>query len=265
MIPHKHLLVRAKIANPISDTDKISSWLSNLIDSIQMKILYGPVSVYCDKTGNKGVTGFAIIETSHVVLHMWDESNPSLLQLDVYTCSELNIELVFKSLSIFMPLEIDYKFLDRENGFKEIITTPEIVVEKWVDRISTKLPDLDGHRICPFAKMPKVISVKKLSLESFTNLGQELVIYMETSINSSYEDLDLLCKQLKKINPNFVFLPDHPTRPSYIKNHQTGNGTFPCIIVQTKQELELARQSLEKTNYYSFWDETYLKEIKSFN
>ncbi len=31
MIPHKHLLVRAKIANHISDTDQISNWISALV------------------------------------------------------------------------------------------------------------------------------------------------------------------------------------------------------------------------------------------
>ena len=70
MLPHKHLLVRAEIANHISDTDQISSWISALVELIQMKILHGPVSVYCDKSGNKGVTAFAIIETSHIVLHL---------------------------------------------------------------------------------------------------------------------------------------------------------------------------------------------------
>ena len=120
MLPHKHLLVRAKISNPISDTEQISKWVSSLVESIQMKILHGPVAVYCGKSGNRGITASAIIETSHIVLHTWDETDPALLQLDVYTCSHLEINIVFEALSIFKPITLDYKFLDREHGFLEI-------------------------------------------------------------------------------------------------------------------------------------------------
>jgi S-adenosylmethionine/arginine decarboxylase-like enzyme len=176
---HKHLLVRAQIANPITDTDQISAWILTLIETIQMKILHGPVSVYCNKTGNKGITGFAIIETSHIVLHTWDEDTPAILQLDVYTCSDLEIDLVFNALSLFRPITTDYKFLDRESGFTEISESPNQVVKKWVSRISKKQPDLGGNRICPFAKMPKVISVDKLSIEKFTILDEQITVYME--------------------------------------------------------------------------------------
>jgi hypothetical protein len=139
------------------------------------------------------------------------------------------------------------------------------IVEKWVTRISKKNDNLGGHRICPFATMPCVISVEKLSIENFSDLDNRITVYMETDIHSSYEEIEKLCKTLKTLNPNFVFLPDHPHKPNYIGGHETGNGVFPCIIVQTKQELDSARQSLEKTNYYQYWDKDYLAEIRSFD
>jgi len=265
MLQHKHLLVRAKIANPISDTNQISNWVSQLVETIQMKILHGPVSVYCNKTGNQGITAFAIIETSHIVLHTWDETNPAILQLDVYTCANLEVDDVFKSLELFQPITLDYKFLDREQGFVDIIESPTRVVEKWVARISDKHQDLGGNRICPFAKMPRVVTVEKLCLEEFIGITDQITIYMENGIYSSYEDLEQLCKQLKNLNPNFVFLPDHPHKRNYINGHETGNGVFPCVIVQTKQELNTARAALEKTDYYQYWDQKYLAEIRSFD
>jgi S-adenosylmethionine/arginine decarboxylase-like enzyme len=265
MTPHKHLLVRAEISNHVSDNDVISNWLKNLVDIIQMRILHGPVSVYCDKKGNKGITAFAIIETSHIVLHTWDETNPATLQLDVYTCSELEIGLVFNALSIFQPIIIDYKFLDREQGFVEITNSPERVVEKWVDRVSKKHSELGGHRLCPFAKIPKIVSVEKLSVGEFVGITDQLTIYMENGIRSTYAELEEICKLLKSTNPDFVFLPDHPHKPNYINGVSTGNGVFPCIIVQTKQELTSARTALEKTDYYDYWDKEYLHEIRSFN
>lgn len=265
MIPHKHLLVRAQITNSVLDTNQISKWISNLVDLIHMKILHGPVSVHCNKVGNRGITAFVIIETSHIVLHTWDESTPATLQLDVYTCSELDISVVFNALSIFQPVTLDYKFLDREQGFTDITESPNRIVEKWVSKISKKNSNLGGHRICPFAKMPCVVSVDKLSIEKFTSIDKEITVYMENGIHSSYQELDELCRTLKSLNPDFVFLPDHPHKRNYINGEETGNGVFPCIIVQTKQELDTARLTLEKLDYYSYWDQSYLAEIKSFN
>jgi hypothetical protein len=139
------------------------------------------------------------------------------------------------------------------------------LVEKWLSRISAKHQDLGGHSICPFAKMPRVVSVEKLCVEEFQIIDDRLTIYIENSIHSSYDELEELCRKLKDRNPNFVFLPDHPHRSTYIKGHETGNGSFPCIIVQTKRELESARLALSKTDYYSYWDEVYLFEIRSFD
>jgi S-adenosylmethionine/arginine decarboxylase-like enzyme len=265
MIQHKHLLVRAVIANHISDTDTISNWISNLVESIHMKLLHGPVSVYCDKIGNQGITSFAIIETSHIALHTWDETNPATLQLDVYTCSDLEIDTVFKALSVFQPITLDYKFLDREQGFVEITDSPTQVVDRWVSRITKKHEALGGNRICPFAKMPKVVSVEKLSTGEFIGITDQLTIYMENGVHSSYAELEEICMSLKSLNPNFVFLPDHPHKPNCINGVETGNGVFPCIIVQTKQELTSARTALEKTDYYNYWDADYLAEIRSFD
>ena len=105
----------------------------------------------------------------------------------------------------------------------------------------------------------------KLSIENFSDLDSRITVYMENDIHSSYEEIADLCNTLKTLNPNFVFLPDHPHKPNYINGHETGNGVFPCVIVQTKQELGSARQSLEKTDYYKYWDKDYLAEIQSFD
>ena len=142
---------------------------------------------------------------------------------------------------------------------------PTEVVEHWVTKISTKNEHLGGHKICPFAKMPRVVAVKKLSVDDFVSLDNEITVYMETEISSSYQDLEDLCKKLKDLNPNFVFLPDHPCKSNYIRGQETGNKFLPCIIVQTKQELDTARAALDKTDYYTYWDQTYLAEIRSFD
>lgn len=75
----------------------------------------GPYSVYSEMVGNKGLTAVTIIETSHIAMHVWDEEDPGLMQLDVYTCSTLDINDVFDAIQEFDPLKVEYKYIDREH------------------------------------------------------------------------------------------------------------------------------------------------------
>ena len=79
-----------------------------------MKALMGPYVTYCDKKDNEGLSGAAVIETSHIALHVWDKDSPAVLQLDVYTCSDLELDVVFKHLERFSPKVVEYHFLDRD-------------------------------------------------------------------------------------------------------------------------------------------------------
>jgi S-adenosylmethionine/arginine decarboxylase-like enzyme len=88
--------------------------MNALVDRIGMKILMGPYSIYSNMEGNQGLTAVTIIETSHIAMHVWDEVSPALMQLDVYTCSTLNIDDVFEVLEQFEPTKIEYKYIDRE-------------------------------------------------------------------------------------------------------------------------------------------------------
>ena len=46
---------------------------------------------------------------------------PSLIQFDLYTCSELNVNYVLDTISSFFNFtEYQYMVLDREKGFKVI-------------------------------------------------------------------------------------------------------------------------------------------------
>lgn len=111
------MIIRAEIANPPfeKDLNDMNLWFKDLIESINMKILSGPHIVYCNMPGNRGFTGVCCIETSHIAMHIWDEDDPSIIQLDVYTCSTLEIETVFKKMKKFNPKMIDYTYIDRDN------------------------------------------------------------------------------------------------------------------------------------------------------
>lgn len=120
---HQHIIVRAEITKPpVSKNDcaSMDAWIKQLVKDIDMKILFGPQSIYCEVEGNRGMTSFAIIETSHICIHTWDECVPAVMQVDVYTCSELDPNVVFAALEIFEPSKIEYKFLDRETALTQV-------------------------------------------------------------------------------------------------------------------------------------------------
>lgn len=117
MLEHKHLIIRAEVNKPPFDPAQIETWLAKLVSDLGMKIMMGPISGYSPMIGNRGLTAAVIIETSHIVLHAWDEESPSMLQLDVYSCSEVDPEVVWDAIKEFDPIHVDYKFLDRKSKF----------------------------------------------------------------------------------------------------------------------------------------------------
>lgn len=118
MLFHKHLLVNAKVHNPMRSEEEAIDFLTRLVEKIDMKIIKGPFASYVDKEGNRGLTAIVMIETSHIAFHIWDEGDPSLVQFDLYTCGALDVPLVFEEFAkAFNIVELDYELFDRANGF----------------------------------------------------------------------------------------------------------------------------------------------------
>ena len=122
ILEHKHLIVRAELNEPPYSPNEIKLWMKHLVEKIGMRILMGPYAVYSDVEGNQGLTAVTIIETSHIALHVWDEAEPALMQLDVYTCGPLDINQVFESIQEWQPAKIEYKYIDREHNLTLIDT-----------------------------------------------------------------------------------------------------------------------------------------------
>lgn len=120
MLQHKHLILRAEINKPPFDTTEVEQWFRELVANLGMNILYGPKAMYCELEHNEGMTAFTILSTSHAVLHTWDRCEQPILQLDIYTCSEFNLDVAWNAIKVFEPGKIEYKFLDREHGLVEI-------------------------------------------------------------------------------------------------------------------------------------------------
>ena len=118
-LDHKHLLLRAEVNNCPSEPQLslVLVWMKKLIKSIDMNLLQGPNIAYIDQLGNRGITCMALIETSHIVLHIWDEQDPGIFQLDVYSCKYFDVNIVVDCLKKdFDVAKIEYKYLDRNHG-----------------------------------------------------------------------------------------------------------------------------------------------------
>ena len=121
LLVHKHLIVRAEAVTPPTDEEQLTKWMKEFVESINMKIFMGPYVKYCHMEGNQGITAVAIIETSHIAMHIWDEINPALMQFDVYSCGDLDVEAICKKIKEdFNIQKIEYKFLNRETGLQDI-------------------------------------------------------------------------------------------------------------------------------------------------
>ena len=118
MLFHKHLLINARVEKPMNSEEEAKTFLKDLVERIDMKIIQGPFASYVDKPGNRGLTAIVMIETSHIAFHIWDEEDPSLLQFDLYTCGKLNLAQVLLALGeTFNVINLEYQLFDRENGF----------------------------------------------------------------------------------------------------------------------------------------------------
>ena len=120
MPQHKHLIIRAEVNRPPKSEKEIKQWLRKIVNKIDMKIIKGPYASYVSKEGNRGITGVVMIETSHIAIHVWDETTPALIQCDVYSCAEFSSNEVLAEFLSMEVTKIDHVLLDRANEIKTI-------------------------------------------------------------------------------------------------------------------------------------------------
>lgn len=122
ILKHELLLVRGEYTNPIKDNLAAEKWLLELVEAISMNVLVGPFSVYSEMVGNTGITAGVILSTSHCVLHTFEDDNYSVLQLDLYSCSTIEVGIVLgKIKDFFNTYKLEYKFIERDKSFEVLI------------------------------------------------------------------------------------------------------------------------------------------------
>jgi hypothetical protein len=135
------------------------------------------------------------------------------------------------------------------------------MIADWIERLAKPREELGGMSVCPFAKgsQYEVIATDGSDINP-PPWEFELIIY-KLPDEYSIDEVAALATEYNSIFPDMIFLPDHKDRETFINGVVTNNGKYNLILCQWRDNLNKARSKLEHTKYYSFWDQTYLKEI----
>ena len=113
---HKQLIIRSKVEEPPKDEQAAVVWVCELVD-----IVKGDLLEVRSTTTDQGYSVFAMMEMSHISLHVWD-SDPSLVQLDVYICDKMAPTDIFDHFEKLGVLTKSFMYIDRENTLQQRIT-----------------------------------------------------------------------------------------------------------------------------------------------
>lgn len=107
----KHLIIDLKNCKHMPPYTEVYKLLEHLVEIVHMKRLSGPYIVY-GAPYNPGITGFIIIETSHISIHTFEKNNS--IAMDLYSCKTFNHKSILKEVqNIFEPKDIIYKIIPR--------------------------------------------------------------------------------------------------------------------------------------------------------
>jgi hypothetical protein len=136
-----------------------------------------------------------------------------------------------------------------------------MAIEDWIRRISQPKEQLGGFSVCPFAKGAEYEIIKTNGDDiNPPPWDFELMIYVLPQ-NYTEEEVVAIANEYNRIYPDVVFLPDPKDRYTEINGVQTNNGEHNLILCQWRDNLNKSREKLQKTSYYTYWAEEYLKEI----
>jgi hypothetical protein len=116
MVNYKMLVGRFEVKRPPTKSGDIylDIWMRRLIQAQGMVIVDGPRLYYNSRPGLEGWSGTAIIETSSVQLHIWDQSDPPKVHLDFFTCGNLDVQKILAAVDEWGLVKTDWWVLDRE-------------------------------------------------------------------------------------------------------------------------------------------------------
>jgi len=137
---HLHLLVKGYMKTPPKTEKILNIFFTQLVNTVGMKVVAGPTSVYVNEPGNEGITGTVTLATSHGSIHVWDNTNPAMFQFDLYSCCEFSPKVVLEELDSWFGLQsATYQFIDRNTDDFYVIDKGVWKKRGWGDTIKKVL------------------------------------------------------------------------------------------------------------------------------
>lgn len=136
----------------------------------------------------------------------------------------------------------------------------EAYIYEWAAEVAKEREELGGFSVCPYASNSKTKIVECPIDDIVPEPGYDVIVF----IVDDFWNLTQVKKWVEVYNekfPYYIFFEDCASQPTFINGVQTNNKRFNLILCQSKIKLSKIRKKLAKTEYYTYWNEEYLKTI----
>lgn len=136
----------------------------------------------------------------------------------------------------------------------------EAYIREWSKNVAKEREELGGFSVCPYASNSKTKVVECPIDDIVPEPGYDVIVF----IVDDCWNLTQVKKWVEIYNekfPHYSFFEDCASQPTFINGIQTNNNRFNLILCQSKKKLSSIRKKLAKTEYYTYWNEEYLKQI----
>jgi len=107
----KHLIVNIYSCERMPNHSELYKFLEKLVKLVKMNALTKPYIVE-GATYNPGITGFVIIETSHISIHTFEATK--FIALDLYSCMPFKHKVILKEIEKeFKTHKIEHMVIER--------------------------------------------------------------------------------------------------------------------------------------------------------